>query len=216
MLARKLINVVCISALALLLVSPRAVQAAPIQSQIYFNTVGSIDDFGVSGTPVVSFQGAMGSIASGSPFSIGSFTVSAPPSGTTTTYTNIPFQILFKTEAVNGAAISPNDTPVVLTGMLNGTVSAGTSGSSPQSTLTATFDAPTFSPGSMPPYPVNVMPFQTGNLMNFLSVTNSSSLSQPVEANLITSPVPEPSSIAIFAGLAGLGLWQRRRSSASK
>lgn len=215
MLARKLTNVVCITALALLLVSPRAIHAAPIQSEVYFNTVGSIDDFGVTGTPVVSFQGASGTIATGSAFSIGTFTVSAPPSGTST-YTNIPFQILFKTEAVNGSTVSPNETPVVLTGMLNGTVTAGASGSSPVSTLMATFNAPIFASGSTPPFPVNVMPFQTGNLMNFLSVTNSSSLSQPVEANLITSPVPEPSSIAIFAGLAGLGLWQRRRSSASK
>jgi len=141
----------------------------------------------------------------------------------------IPFQILFKTEAVNGTAPSPNETPVVLTGWLNGTVSAGAAGSLPESNLTGTFNSVLFSPESMPPYPVNVMPFQTGNLTNYLSITNQTgnltsylSITNPgnnsgsVQANLITTQnVPEPSSIAIFASIAGLGLWQRRRKASS-
>ena len=65
----------------------------------------------------------------------------------------------------------------------------------------------------MPPYPVNVLPFQTGNLMNYLGITNSGNNGQPIEANLITTPnVPEPTSIAIFACIMGLGLWQKRRA----
>ena len=99
-------------------------------------------------------------------------------------------------------------------GQLNGTVSAGAAGSSPQSNLTATFSTPVFPPEStsIPPYPVNVIPFQTGNLMNYLNITNPDNNGQSIQANLITTPnVPEPSSIAIFAWIAGLGLWQRRR-----
>ena len=212
MLTRMLTKGLCIAALGLLLASPPMVQAGPIQSQIYFSSIGSVDSFNVSGTPVVSFQGASGTITSGSPFSLGNFVISSPPAGSTTTYTNIPFQILFKTEAVNGTAPSPNETPVILTGQLNGTVSAGAAGSSPQSNLTATFSTPIFPPESIPPYPVNVIPFQTGNLMNYLNITNPGNNGQSIQANLITTPnVPEPSSIAIFAWIAGLGLWQRRR-----
>ncbi len=212
MLARMLSKGLCIAALGLLLASPPMVQAGPIPSQIYFSSIGSVDSFNVSGTPVVSFQGASGTIDSGSPFSLGNFVISSPPAGSTTTYTNIPFQVLFKTEAVNGMAPSPNETPVVLAGLLNGTVSAGAAGSSPQSNLTATFSAPEFTPGSAPPYPVNVMPFITGDLINYLRITNPGNNGQSVQANVITTQnVPEPSSIAICASFAGLGLWQRRR-----
>jgi hypothetical protein len=60
------------------------------------------------------------------------------------------------------------------------------------------------------------MPFTTGDLTNYLNITNPGSNGQSVEANLITTPnVPEPSSIAIFASIAGLGLWQRRRKASS-
>jgi len=218
MLARMLTKGLCIAALELLLTSPPMVQAGPIQSQIYFDIpmdwVGAPSVWGI---PVVSFQGASGTITSGSPFSLGNFVISSPPAGSTTTYTMIPFGILFKTEAVNGTAPSPNETPVVLTGWLNGTVSAGAAGSSPQSNLTATFSSPPFYPESLPPYPVNVMPFMTGNLTNYLSITNPGNNGQSVQANLITSlNVPEPSTIAIFASIAGLGLWQRRRKASSK
>jgi len=206
----------CIAALGLLLTGPQRVHADPIQSQVYFSTIGSVDSFGVSGTPVVSYQGTSGTITSGSPFSLGNFVITAPPAGTTTTYTNIPFQVLFKTEAVNGTIPTPNETPVILTGWLNGTVSAGAAGTSPQSNLTATFSSPQFTPESMPSYPVNVMPFQTGILTNYLSITNPGNNGQSVQANLITAQnVPELSSIAIFASIAGLGLWQRRRTASS-
>jgi len=216
MLARMLTKGLCIAALGLLLASPPMVQAGLIQSQIYFSSIGSVDSFNVSGTPVVSFQGDSGTITSGSPFSLGNFVISSPPAGSTTTYANIPFQILFKTEAINGTAPSPNETPVVLTGRLNGTVSAGAAGLSPQSNLTATFSSPQFTPESMPSYPVNVMPFQTGTLTNYLSITNPGNNGQSVQANLITAQnVPELSSIAIFASIAGLGLWQRRRTASS-
>ncbi len=216
MFARMLTKGLCIAALGLLLTSPSMVQAGPIQSQVYFNTIGSVDSFNVSGTPVVSFQGASGTITSGSPFSLGNFVISSPPAGSTTTYTNIPFQILFKTEAVNGVVPSPNETPVVLTGMLNGTVSAGAAGSSPQSNLTVSFASPDFTPGSVPPYPVTVTPFATGDLTNYLNITNPGSNGGAVEANLTTTQtVPEPGSIAIFASIAGLGLWQKRRKASS-
>jgi hypothetical protein len=214
MLARKLTKGLCIAALGLLLARPQLVQAAPIQAQIEFSTVGSVDSFNVSGTPVVSFQGTSGIITSSSvPFSLGNFMITSPPPGTTTTYNNIPFQILYKTEAVNGVAPSPNETPVVLTGFFNGTVTAGSSGTVLHPDLTVTFNSPKLTTtGTMPPFPINVMPFQTGNLINYLGISNPGDNGQPILANLGTeSNVPEPSSIAIGACLAGLGLWQSRR-----
>jgi hypothetical protein len=202
----------------LLLAGPQSVQAAPIQAQIEFSTVGSVDSFNVSGTPVVSFQGTSATITSNtSPFSLGHFTISSPPPGTTTTYTNIPFQILYKTEAVNGTAPVPNDTPIVLTGLLNGTITASPSGTVLNPNLNVIFNPVKFTPESLPPYPVTALPFQTGNLMNYLSIANPGDNGQPIMANLVTtSAVPEPSSIAVFACLAGLGLWRKTRTASSK
>jgi hypothetical protein len=114
---------------------------------------------------------------------------------------------------VNGVVPSPNETPVVLTGFLNGTVTGGSNSTALHPNLTVTFNSPELTPtGTMPPFPINVMPFQTGNLINYLGISNPGDNGQPIMANLVTeSKVPEPSSIAIGACLAGLGLWQRRR-----
>ena len=90
-----------IATLGLVLMSMASAQASPIQTTVTFNTIGSVDSFGVTGTPVVSFQGASnGTMTTGSPFSLGHFQISAPPAGETSTYLNIPFQILFKVESL--------------------------------------------------------------------------------------------------------------------
>ena len=75
--ARKLTKGLCLAALGLLLAGLPVAHGGPIPSQIDFSTIGSVDSFNVSGTPVVSFQGATGTITSGTPFSLGSFSISA-------------------------------------------------------------------------------------------------------------------------------------------
>src|SRR3954470_16358952 len=94
-----------VATLGLLVMTMASAQASPIQTTITYNTIGSVDSFGVTGTPVVSFQGTPnGTMATGSAFSLGHFQISAPPAGTTSTYLNIPYQILFKVESLGGSA----------------------------------------------------------------------------------------------------------------
>src|SRR5262249_28378702 len=149
-----------------------ATQASPIQAPVMFNTTGSVDGFGVTGTPVVSFQGVSNAImTTGSSFNLGQFQIAAPPAGTTSTYLNIPFQIRFKDEALNGAAPTPNQTPVVLTGSIDGSVSS-TDGITASSNLKVFFNSPVYTPEGYPPYPTTIVPFQTGGYTNYLNVTS--------------------------------------------
>src|SRR5438874_1222766 len=75
--------------LGVLAANMAAAHASPIQTTVKFNTTGSVDSFGVTGTPVVTYQGVSnGSMTTGSPFSLGHFQIATPPSGTTSTYLN--------------------------------------------------------------------------------------------------------------------------------
>src|SRR3954470_21280190 len=153
-----------VATLGLLVMTMASAQASPIQTTVMFNTIGSVDSFGVTGTPVVSFQGvSSGTMTTGSLFSLGQFHLSAPPAGTTSTYLNIPFQILYKVESLGGSAPSPNETPVVLTGFLEGRVSS-TDGVTSSSDLKVFFNSPVYTPENYPPYPTSILPFQTGGL----------------------------------------------------
>jgi hypothetical protein len=204
--------------------------ASPVLS---YNTVGStIGTTGVSGTPLVTFVPVTGSFMSPSSLSFGAFQVAAPTSGTTT-YTNTPFSIEMTATGVNGQSLitpsagssadtagtsttglSPNESPIMLTGVLNGSVSA-----SNQSSVVATFD------------PLAKSAFQTGLYTNTLSQPDSPLHLVPsttnggltsVQAPLVTqttvsNPVPEPSSVAVFAAaIAGLAAhrWRARRRAA--
>jgi hypothetical protein len=146
---------------------------------------------------------------------LGNFVISPLASGTQTTYSNTPIQISFQPQSYNGTPIS-SDPPVVISGVLNGTVNGPSS-----STVTATFNPPspsTFSLGS-------------GNGTGDFSLPTSALLLAPSTSNngttsaqgLVTSstssesPVPEPSTIALFlTTVGGLGLRRyvlsRRRS----
>jgi hypothetical protein len=208
MRAGKRLRAWTIVALGLIASGEVATQASPIQ----FNTTGSVDSFGVTGTPVVTFQGvANGSMTAGSTFSLGQFQIAAPPAGTTSTYLNIPFQILFKVESIGGEAPSPNQTPVVLTGFLEGSVSSKDGLTNSASNLKVFFNSPVYTPENYPPYPTTILPFQTGGYNNYLNVTGSGDNGQPIQAVMISAPVPEPGSLAVFAGLVGLSAWRVRR-----
>jgi hypothetical protein len=202
-----------IAALGLMFGTMTPAQASPIQTPVTFNTIGSVDTFGVTGTPVVTFQGVShGTMTTGSSFSLGQFQIAAPPAGTSSTYLNIPFQILFKAESVGGAAPSPNETPVILSGWLNGRVSSADGSTLSESNLKVFFNAPVYTPESYPPYPTTVLPFQTGGFTNYLSVTSPGDNGQPIQALMITAQtVPEPGALALFACIAGLTAWKARR-----
>ena len=175
-----------------------------------YDSVGSTinNSVGVTGAPVISFVPVTGgSFLSSSNLSLGSFSVASPGDGKTTTYNNTPFSIQFTSDAINGKAVSPNETPITVSGLLNGEVTG-----SNQSNVVATFSSiskPTFQTG---------LYSNTLSLPNFVSVVPSTSNSgmSTVQASLTSvatgSPVPEPSTIVIFAAaIAGLGLRRRIR-----
>jgi hypothetical protein len=199
-------------ALGLAAATAGGVRASTISNNpmLSYDTVGSTIDntVGVNGTPVISFVPVTGgSFLSSSNLSLGSFSVSSPGDGQTTTYTNTPFSLKFSADALNGAAISPNQSPITISGILNGQVNGPS-----QSNVTATFSAlsqPTFATGlfsntlAMPSL-VSVVPSTSNGGMSSVQVSLTSVATG--------SPVPEPSTIVIFAAaIAGLGLRQRIR-----
>ena len=175
--------------------------ADPIVTNETFGTTGTVGTDGVAGTPVVSFQGIdAGALTTGTPFDLGKFVVGTVPEGTSTTYTNTPFAITFQNHATDGGMPSNNGTPVILDGWLNGTV-----GSNSTSDLRVNFDVAAFNPEDGPPYPTTIRPFQTGSLINYLNLNQWGDNGQPIEAELnVTQAVPEPSTIVVFACIAGL------------
>jgi hypothetical protein len=132
---------------------------------------------------------------------------SALPDGQSTTYTNTPFTLKFNADGINGSPVQPNETPVTVSGVLNGTLTG-----SNQSSVVATFNG------------IDKPTFQTGLYSNSLTIPGSSMLVVPSTSNNGTSsvqatlastatgiPVPEPSTVVIFgAAIGGLGLWRRR------
>jgi hypothetical protein len=184
-----------------------------------YSTSGSIDPTtGVSGSPVISFNSVLeNSFFSPSAFSLGEFQVAKLPDGQTTKYTDTPFKITFLANTVNGVAPSPNETPIVVTGTLNGSVTGAN-----QSNVTAKFD------------PITNPDFHTGAFANTLSITNSplslvpsttNSGQTSAQAFLTTgnaptptpagqdNQVPEPTSVALFlTAIGGLGLRHRLRA----
>jgi hypothetical protein len=190
-------------------VQAAAMPAAPVMT---FSTVGSTITNGatVSGTPAVSFTPLMGSqFLAPSALSFGKFTVAALPDGQSVTYNNTPFDIKFA---------APGSTPsaIDITGKLNGTI-VGSS----QSSVMATFDplkTSTFQSGSytntlqLPTSPVWVVPSSSNHgettIQAFLS---SVKVTTPSSQDLGSpAPVPEPSTVLLFAATMG-GLFLRRR-----
>jgi len=178
---------------------------------INYSTAGSIDSSGVSGPGVISFVPVSnGSFNAPSAFSLGDFQVAPLPAGQTTTYTNTPFHITFLANTVNGSAPDPNETPVQVSGVLNGAVTGAN-----ETEVVATFNPiskPTFLTGQFS----NTMTILDSPLSLVPSTTNSGQTS--AQANLDNSltnppPIPEPTSIALFlTTLAGLGVRHKVRA----
>jgi hypothetical protein len=141
---------------------------------------------------------------------LGNFVITGEP-GKTTTYSNTPFQINFLPASFASDTSVANDTPVTLTGTLNGVVS-GTSTSTVQASVSSITNN-AFSLGTAGGTGTFSMP--TTSLLLAPSTSNDGKTSAQ---GLITfaagsgggpgeSPVPEPSTIALFlTTIGGLGL----------
>ncbi|MDR3634413.1 MAG: PEP-CTERM sorting domain-containing protein [Isosphaeraceae bacterium] len=189
-----------------LLAAGATAQASPIVS---YTTSGQVQSTGVTGTPVISFNSVVTgqSFSSPSSFSLGDFTVAALPTGQSTTYTNTPFSVTFLVNQINGSNPSPNQTPIQVTGVLNGTISGND-----QSTVVAKFDPiakPTFLTGSYS----NTLSIFDNPLSLVPSTTNNGlTTAQAYLSNTPVNPVPEPTSVALFlTAIGGLG-WKRFRN----
>jgi hypothetical protein len=187
--------------------APRAHAAATdtnSNSILEYSVAGAIGTSGVSGQNVISFipvQQAQIDPTSNLP--LGSFQVAPLPPGQTTTYSDTPFNLTLVPTSFDGGAL--NTTPITVSGHLDGMVSGKY-----QSSVQVTFDLLTN--GS----------FGLGGGTSSLSVLqNDHKLLVPSSAGGLTtlegqlsstgipsqSPVPEPSTIALFLStIGGLGL----------
>jgi hypothetical protein len=195
-------------------VDAAAISATSSDAILGYSTAGSVDTTkagdGVSGTNVISFVPITNSqVSATSNVPLGSFQVASELTGQSTTYTNTPFSISFIPATVAGETPSTSS-PVMITGVLNGTISG-----SNQSSVVATFN--TFNG-------VSTVNTSAGTFNSTFSIPQGSTLplvpssagngATTVEGMIATTlsstnevPAPEPSTIALFLStVCGLGL----------
>jgi hypothetical protein len=172
---------------------------------LQYSTAGSIDtSVGVTGANVISYVPITNDqIDATSNVPLGSFQVAALPTNTTTTYLDTPFSITYLPSMYNAIPLTdPN--PVTITGTLTGTITGKY-----QSSVEATFN------------PITSGAFGLAGASSTLSILDNQKLLVPSSAGGTTtiegviktvggnpeSPVPEPSTIALFLStVGGLGL----------
>ncbi len=183
----------------------------------------------ISGNPAITFEGvgfrqnSFGSFGLNSNVSLGAFTVSTLADGSSTTYKNTPFTLIYNPVGVNGDTFGNH--PITITGDLNGTVNGN------QSSVVATFNpikSPVFqtpdvtylSSISVPNAAQGLLlvpPTTFGGLTSIEAsvVTSSSVQPPPLGGGGSTPPIttaPEPTTMVILAtSLVGLGLRRRLR-----
>jgi hypothetical protein len=179
-------------------------EPSAIASSIDFQTTGTVGSTGVTGAPVLRFEGRDDSLTTGSTFDLGRFVVSPSPDGRSTTYKDTPFDVTFAARAVDGIS-TPDAAKVSLHGWLEGTITGNDA-----SKLRAIMSVDSHLDLGAPPSFAG--PFRAGNLLNYLSPVpspaggplpsasgNSVALQSVVHS---TEVVPEPGTLALFACLA--------------
>lgn len=190
--------------------------AAPLS----YTTSGQVDTTtGVTGTNVISFvplnKGNAVDLSTGQTNAgLGNFVITPLAAGVTTTYKDTRFQISFLPSSYDAdPSVAKNNTPVVASGVLNGVVFGAST-----STVKATFDPV---PDGLIKLGTNVsaiFSLPPGTLLLAPSTSNNGITSAQGQVTPVESPVPEPSTIALFlTTVGGLGLRRfvlaRRRQS---
>lgn len=199
-----------------------------LQNIFTYSTSGQVDPTkGVTGANVVSYDSvplqksasSANSFVTPTSFSLGGFRVGALPEGQMTTYADTPFSITFVPQTINGDPVSASATPTVLSGVLNGTVSG-----SGQSDLVATFK-PTGN-STDPTAQFFTTTTENGKFANTLRILSDKVALVPstsyggfssVQGQVLStgSPIPEPTTIALFVtAAAGLALRRKIRRNA--
>ncbi len=192
-----------------------AASGADAAALMNYSTVGStIDSAGVTGVGAISLNTVNnGSFSNPSSLSLGELQVAELPEGTSTTYVNTPFHFTFQSKLIDGVEPVPNATPIVIGGVLNGTINGGN-----QSTVVATFDPTTIIPDFVTGLYTNKLSIPDLNLSLVPSTSNGgrTTVQAYLAATTNAPPVPEPTTIALFlTTLAGLGLRHRIRAGRS-
>ncbi len=192
-----------------------------------YSTTGTVTDINpstgmstITGNPDITFVPIQsGSFGAPSTAGLGYFQVSKTAMGTSTTYTNTPFTIIYNPLSTNG--ITPNSTPITISGTLSGTISTDANGNQ-SSSVAANFNpitSPVFSTPtgsyvstvSLADSPLHLVPYSAGG--NTTVQADIVTTAVPPGPPLATS-APEPTTLAILAtSLLGLGLRQKLRSS---
>lgn len=211
--------------------APPDIHMPPVPAGSY-STSGTVGSSGVTGPGSLSFNGiTKASLVVPSAFSLGDFQALNLPDGKTTTFTDTPFQISF---------LSDHAAPVIVSGVLNGSMSGSGQSNVVAQFQTVHYSSPTLAPGSDPiggGNPSTGSPVQDNPSMafNVTGITQDLSLSltgprmsvnpadvngglttvmgQITPAGPVTPPtVPEPTSITIFlTALLGAGVARYRR-----
>jgi hypothetical protein len=187
-------------------IAPGAQAAAMVPNLLDYSTAGAVNTTGINGANAISFVPVShADIDPTSNIPLGAFQVAALPSGQTTTYHNTPFSITFLPSSFNNTPLA-QPSAVTVSGHLNGQVTG-----SYQSSVKVSFDHianGTFQlAGGTSTISVLqndhklLVPASAGGTTTLEGTITSSGLSNP------ESPVPEPSTIALFLStVGGLGL----------
>ena len=128
---------------------------------LQYSTSGGPGSADINGAPAISFVPIQnGSVDTASNISLGTFVVAALPGGESTTYNNTPFSLSLIPNSFNGTPVS--DSPILINGFLNGTVSSNN-----QSSVKVTFN------------PVTTASFSIGNGTGSLDLSNSQGVAGP-------------------------------------
>lgn len=172
-----------------------------------YHTSGGPGTADISGPPAISFVPVQsGSVDTASNISLGTFVVAALPNGESTTYNNTPFSLSLIPDSFNGTKVQ--DSPVQVSGFLNGTVT-----DSNQSSVKVTFNPVTTNAFSIGTGGTGVLDLSSSQELLVPSSVNGGQTTLQAQVNANATPigsesgVPEPSTIALFLStVGGLGL----------